>query len=112
MSINYGHRPGAGTPIHKSTDESPPDVRTPGEVVGTDGRALKGHQAEDPILALGDQLRKAREKLRAQLALQGHQLHVLADGRFLVVAPKWGLARECGDLEAVEAFARRLGVRP
>lgn len=45
--------------------------------------------------------------VRAQLALRGHAVHLLAEGGYLVV---WrGLSRECRDLGELEAHARRVG---
>lgn len=91
---------------------SGPNVRTPGEVVGTDGRTLWGWQAEAQIVSDAADAGKTVATLRAKLALSGHAVHDLADGGFLVVAVRWGgLCRECPDLAALAAFARMLGVR-
>jgi hypothetical protein len=50
---------------------------------------------------------KLLDTLRASLALRGHQVHVLAAGGLLVV---WqGCSRHCGDVEALEEFARQVG---
>lgn len=50
---------------------------------------------------------KLRSSLIAALALKGHACHELATGGFLVV---WqGCSRHCGDVEALEAFARQVG---
>lgn len=54
-----------------------------------------------------DAERKRFESLRAALALRnGHQVHKVDTG-FLVV---WqGCTRHCGDIEALEAFAKQIG---
>ncbi|QHE86318.1 hypothetical protein [Hydrogenophaga sp. BPS33] len=50
---------------------------------------------------------KLQSTLQAALALKGHQCHALATGGFLVV---WkGCSRHCGDVDALEAFARQVG---
>ena len=77
------------------------------------GRIAEGSTENAEILALGDQLRKARANIKAALALHGHAVHELADGGFLVINTRWGgLCRECPDLSALAAFARMLGVQP
>ncbi len=46
--------------------------------------------------------------LTAAFALSGYQVHELKTGGYLV---NWlGHSRRCGDLEALEAFARQTGV--
>lgn len=43
----------------------------------------------------------------AHLALAGHTVHRLAAGGWLVT--RYGLVRECPDLESLEQFAKRVG---
>lgn len=51
---------------------------------------------------------KLLSTLTACLALKGQQVHELKTGGYLVT---WlGHSRRCGDLEALEAFARQTGV--
>lgn len=50
---------------------------------------------------------KAEATLRAELAREGHQLHRLASGGWLVT--RWGLCRELPSLHAVRTFARQVG---
>jgi hypothetical protein len=52
--------------------------------------------------------RKRIETLKAQFALRGHAVHELHEGGYLVC--RWGLVRACRDLEALQAFARQMGV--
>lgn len=48
--------------------------------------------------------------LRARLALTGWVLHTSNDGAHMIT--RWGMAKHCNSLDAVEAFARQVGVRP
>ena len=58
--------------------------------------------------ANADAERKRFERLRALLALRGHELHATDGGIYLV--RRWGLCRDLRDLAAVEGFARQVGV--
>ena len=49
---------------------------------------------------------KRFERLRALLALKGHELYATADG-YLV--QRWGLTKDLTGIDAVEAFARQVG---
>lgn len=51
--------------------------------------------------------RKRFEKLRALLAMKGHELYATDSGIFIV--RRWGHTRDLRDLQAVEAFARQVG---
>ena len=63
----------------------------PGAGMGAPARAEHDHEAT----------------LRAELLQQGHHLHQLAGGGWLV--SRWGLCRELPDLRAVRQFARQVG---
>ena len=52
---------------------------------------------------------KTEDTLIAQFALAGHAVHRLAEGGYLVC--RWGMVRQCRDLDALTAFARQVGVR-
>jgi hypothetical protein len=52
--------------------------------------------------------RKTVATLKAQFALRGHAVHEMAGGGFIIC--RWGLVRACRDLEALQAFARKMGV--
>ena len=58
--------------------------------------------------ATGKRNSKAESNLCALLALAGHAVHSLKDGGYLVC--KWGYTHHAGDLDALKAFAMRLGV--
>ena len=85
------------------------------EIVGQAGvQKYKHHDSAEATAALGHADTEATAVkrlagLRARLALAGgHVLHELADGSYLVT---WrGLSRPLKDLDAVDAFAARLGV--
>lgn len=51
---------------------------------------------------------KALSTLIAQLAMRGHAVHQLKDGGFMVC--KYGHTHHAPDFDALQAFARRLGV--
>ena len=85
---------------------SPPDVRTPGEV-GTDSRALREEDAA--IVADVKRTDKDEAKLIAIAALAGFELRKLAAGRWLV--SRWNLRRELLDTAAVRVFLAGAGVR-
>jgi hypothetical protein len=48
--------------------------------------------------------------LIARFALAGFEVHRLEGGAFLVC--RWNQARHCGDVDALSAFARMVGVQP
>ena len=58
--------------------------------------------------ATGKRISKAESSLCAMLALAGHAVHSLKNGGYLVC--KWGYTHHAGDLDALKAFAVRLGV--
>ena len=58
--------------------------------------------------ATGQRQRKAIVTQIAELALAGHTVHELRCGDFLVC--KYGYTHYAQDFEALQAFARRLGV--
>lgn len=85
---------------------SPPDVRTPGEV-GTDSRALREEDAA--IVADVKRTDKDEATLIAIASLAGFELRKLAAGRWLV--SRWNLRRELLDTAAVRVFLADAGVR-
>jgi len=50
--------------------------------------------------------RKRFERLRALLALKGHELLATADG---YTVRRWGLTKDLNGLDEAEAFARQVG---
>lgn len=56
----------------------------------------------------GQRQRKAESNLCALLALAGHAVHSLKDDGYLVC--KYGYTHQASDLDALRAFAIRLGV--
>jgi hypothetical protein len=50
---------------------------------------------------------KRTATLIAVLAISGHAVHRKADGGFVV--SRWNMARHCGDLDSLEAFAAQVG---
>ena len=63
----------------------------------------------DLNFATGTRRSKAESNLCAMLALAGHAVHSLKDGGYLVC--KYGYTHHASDLEALKAFAVRLGVQ-
>jgi len=63
-------------------------------------------------LTADEAAKAAREKtyrtLQAWLAMKGHELNRLDDGRYLV--SRWGLTKVLPNLQAVSEFARQVGV--
>lgn len=51
--------------------------------------------------------RKRFERLRAQLAMKGVELHATDGGLYIV--RRWGLCRDLRDLAEVECFAKQVG---
>lgn len=83
-----------------------PNEGAPGAEVGVGhGTQIKQQQA-DFATDLQTAERKRFERLRALLALKGHELLVTADG---FTVRRWGLTKELHDLDAVEEFARQVG---
>jgi len=64
--------------------------------------------SNDLNFATGQRNRKAVETQIAVLALAGHAVHELRCGDFLVC--KYGYSHYAQDFDALQAFARRLGV--
>lgn len=62
----------------------------------------------DLDFATGQRPGKALATLIAQLAMHGHAVHTMQGGDFLVC--KYGLSYYAADFEALQAFARKLGV--
>ena len=62
----------------------------------------------DLNFATGKRNSKAESNLCALLALAGHTVHPLRDSSYLVC--KYGYTHHASDLEALKAFAVRLGV--
>lgn len=62
----------------------------------------------DLNFATGQRNGKAVATLKAQLALHGHAVHAMQGSDFLVC--KYGLSFYAADFEALQAFARKLGV--
>lgn len=75
----------------------------------TTQRQPEGRPVTATTTAAADADRKRFEKLRALLALRGHELYKTDAGPYLV--RRWGLVRDLPDLGAVEGFARQVGVR-
>jgi hypothetical protein len=74
------------------------------------GRPAKSftQDTNDLDFATGARHGKAEANLRAVLALAGHAVYPLKDGSYLVC--KYGYTHHASDLEALQAFAVRLGV--
>ncbi len=69
---------------------------------------LDTNTTNDLNFATGQRHSKAVATLMAQLAIRGHAVHPLKDGGFLVC--KYGLSFYAQDFEALQTFARKLGV--
>ena len=69
---------------------------------------LLSDTANDLNFATGQRHRKAVATQIAVLALAGHAVHELRCGDFLVC--KYGYSHYAQDFDALQAFARRLGV--
>lgn len=74
--------------------------------INTEG--LETDSTNDLNFATGTRRSKAVTTQIAQLAIAGHAVHQLADGGYLVC--KYGHTHHATDFEALQAFARRLGV--
>ena len=84
---------------------SVPNEKAPG-AINTEG--LTTDTTNDLNFATGTQHGKALATLIAQLAIAGHAVHISQHGDFLVCKYNW--ARYCKDFDALQAFARQLGV--
>jgi hypothetical protein len=62
----------------------------------------------DLNFATGTRHSKAEATQIAELAVRGHEVHLLRDGGYLV--SKYGHTHHAVDFAALQAFARRLGV--
>ena len=75
-----------------------------------------GHHADnqnsndDLDFATGERPRKALSTVIAQLALNGYVVHAGDDGDFSVSRRE--MSQGCDDLEALQDFARQIGVSP
>lgn len=83
----------------------PTNEKAPG-ACNTEG--LDTNTTNDLNFAIGQRHGKAVATLMAQLAIKGHAVHTLKDGGFLVC--KYGYTHHAADFEALQAFARKLGV--
>lgn len=79
----------------------------------------KGHGADDAVapenttlaaidFATSERQRRAEASLIARFALAGHAVNTCRSGDYVV--SKWGLTRYCENFEALQAFARQIGV--
>lgn len=85
--------------IHTTNEKAPGACNTEG---------LETDTTNDLNFATGQRHGKAVATLKAQLALHGHAVHTMQGGDFLVC--KYGLSFYAADFEALQAFARKLGV--
>ena len=70
--------------------------------------SLPSQTTNDLDFPTGQRPSKAVATLTAQLALAGHTVHKLHRGGYLVC--KWNYSYHAKDFEALQAFARQLGV--
>ncbi len=89
----------------------PKELHAPVAGIGAPARYANVSGMAAPALAHHDAAANTKRlaTLSAHMALAGFELHVTASGTFIV--SRWNLARELHDLAAVQAFARRAGVR-
>ena len=85
----------------------PTTEKTPG--VSDDSKGLDTDTTNDLNFATGTRRSKAIATQIAELAIRGHAVHQLSDGGYLVC--KYGYTHHAPDFEALQAFARRLGVK-
>ena len=85
--------------IHTTHEKAPGACNTEG---------LETDTTNDLNFATGQRHGKAGAMLKVQFALHGHAVHTMPGGDFLVC--KYGLSFYAADIEALQAFARRLGV--
>ena len=69
---------------------------------------FENHTTNDLVFATGERRSKATATQIAELAIQGHAVHQLKDGGYLVC--KYGYTHHASDFAALQCFARRLGV--
>jgi len=74
---------------------------------GGAGPYADNQNSNDHDFATGERRRKALSTVTAQLALQGHVVHVGQSGDFVVC--KQGLSKYCQDMGALQDFARQIG---
>lgn len=72
------------------------------------GQDAVNRTTNDLNFATGQRPSKAIATQIAELALAGHTVHKLQCGDFLV--SKWGYIHHANDFEALQAFAKKLGV--
>lgn len=84
---------------HDTNKKAPGAINTEGLATDT---------TNDLNFATGTRRSKAIATQIAELAVRGHAVHQLIDGGFLVC--KYGYTHHAPDFEALQAFARRLGV--
>lgn len=98
--------------MHTITDGSMPGIATttnekaPG-AINTEG--LTTDTTNDLNSATGERHSKAIATQIARLALAGHAVHKGKSDDYIVC--KYGLSRYCQDFEALQSFARQLGVK-
>lgn len=78
------------------------------ECPGGTGHSATNQNTNDLDFPTGQRQRKAVLTQIAELALAGHAVHELRSGDFLVC--KYGLSYYAQDVEALQAFAKKLGV--
>ena len=83
----------------------PTNGKAPG---ATNTEGLENDTTNDLNFATGTRRGKAIATQIAELAIRGHAVHLLKDGGFLVC--KYGYTHHAPTFEALQAFARRLGV--
>lgn len=77
-------------------------------VSSADRKAWSTVQAPDEAHATQARAQRNEfERLRALLAMRGHELYSTAHGIFIV--RRWGRERDLNDLASVEKFARQVG---
>lgn len=79
--------------------------KAPG-AINTEG--LETDTTNDLNFATGTRQRKAIATQIAELAIRGHAVHPLVNGGYLVC--KYGYTHHAPTFEALQAFARKLGV--
>jgi len=77
---------------------------------GCDPVPFQKHTTNDLDFATGERPRKALSTVMAQLALHGYVVHAGDDGDYRV--SRRGMSQGCDDLEALQDFARQIGVAP
>jgi hypothetical protein len=65
-------------------------------------------KVEGSIVSAREQERKYEATLMARFALRGHAVHRMVEGGYMVC--RQGYAKHCPTLEALQAFARQVGV--